>query len=166
MRAMAATTEVVMRAGASDVGACAGGGRGRTNGTSFDATRECARKFLAGDDPETRGERVITSGIFSTLNIYTDNRSIDLDVVLEPAATDHVPLSAAVRPALNLFEEYPTARGIDLSPILAFTVLNVFQGTAAALPCSTTKLIGARQRKSGRGFAGRRETFNALIPPR
>ena len=47
------------------------------------------------------------------------------------------PLATVCDPYLNLFRGIvpPLGGTLDLSPILAFLVLNVFQGTAAALPC-------------------------------
>jgi len=47
------------------------------------------------------------------------------------------PLATLCDPYLNLFRGIipPIGGTIDLSPILAFTVLNVFTNTAAALPC-------------------------------
>ena len=46
------------------------------------------------------------------------------------------PLATLCDPYLNLFRGIipPVGGTIDLSPILAFTVLNVFTNTAAALP--------------------------------
>ena len=41
--------------------------------------------------------------------------------------------------------------GIDFSPILAFTVLNVFQGTAAALPCEYDEKTGEVRMPNKRG---------------
>ena len=72
MRAMAATTEVVMRAGASDVVRVRG--RARRGANERNVVRCDPRlrgKFLAAMIPgDSAVESVITSGIFSTLNIY------------------------------------------------------------------------------------------------
>ena len=51
--------------------------------------------------------------------------------------TSLCPSATLCDPYLNLFRGIipPIGGTIDLSPILAFTVLNVFTNTAAALPC-------------------------------
>ena len=51
------------------------------------------------------------------------------------------PLATLCDPYLNLFRGIipPIGGTIDLSPILAFTVLNVFTNTAAALPCEMSE---------------------------
>merc|ERR1711879_622478 len=46
------------------------------------------------------------------------------------------PLSTICDPYLNLFRGLiPAIGGLDLSPILAFVVLDLFTNSAAALPC-------------------------------
>lgn len=103
-------------------------------------------KFLAAMIPgDSAVESVITSGIFSTLNIY--NTLIIGRLILtwfpNPPRQIMYPLATICDPYLNLFRGIiPPLGGIDLSPILAFTVLNVFQGTAAALPCEYDEATG------------------------
>ena len=59
------------------------------------------------------------------------------------------PLATLCDPYLNLFRGIipPIGGTIDLSPILAFTVLNVFTNTAAALAslCAVRSFAGNRQ---------------------
>ena len=147
MRAMAATTEVVMRAGASDVVRVRG--RARRGANERNVVRcdprlrgKCLAAMIPGDSAV---ESVITSGIFSTLNIY--NTLIIGRLILtwfpNPPRQIMYPLATLCDPYLNLFRGIiPPLGGIDLSPILAFTVLNVFQGTAAALPCEYDEATG------------------------
>ena len=160
MRAMAATTEVVMRAGASDVVRVRG--RARRGANERNVVRCDPRlrgKFLAAMIPgDSAVESVITSGIFSTLNIY--NTLIIGRLILtwfpNPPRQIMYPLATLCDPYLNLFRGIiPPLGGIDLSPILAFTVLNVFQGTAAALPCEYDEATGQARvpKKRTRGFA-------------
>ena len=58
-------------------------------------------------------------------------------MVSQPPRQLAYPLATLCDPYLNLFRGIipPIGGTIDLSPILAFTVLNVFTNTAAALPC-------------------------------
>ena len=56
------------------------------------------------------------------------------------------PLATMSDPYLNAFRGLiPPLGGLDLSPILAFTVLNVLQGGAAALPAEVAKGKAVRQ---------------------
>ena len=146
-------------------------------------------RFAAMIPGDSAVETVITSGLFSTLNIYntlligrliltwcvafgaearlenrpsrthskttTDanpNARHERSPIFRSPARIHVfsicrfpnpprqivyPLATLCDPYLNLFRGIipPIGGTIDLSPILAFTVLNVFTNTAAALPC-------------------------------
>jgi YggT family protein len=148
-------------------------------------------RFAAMIPGDSAVETVITSGLFSTLNIYntlligrliltwcvafgaearrlkTDHRGLILkrrptranprarherSPIFRSPARIHIfsicrfpnpprqivyPLATLCDPYLNLFRGIipPIGGTIDLSPILAFTVLNVFTNTAAALPC-------------------------------
>ena len=58
------------------------------------------------------------------------------EVILQPLATLADPYLGAVRGLI------PPLGGLDLSPILAFTVLNVLQGAAAALPAELKAVRG------------------------
>ena len=95
--------------------------------------------FAAMIPGDSAVETVITSGIFSTLNIY--NTLLIGRLILtwfpNPPRQLAYPLATLCDPYLNLFRGIipPIGGTIDLSPILAFTVLNVFTNTAAALPC-------------------------------
>lgn len=95
-------------------------------------------RFMAMIPGDSVAEQVITSGLFSSLNIY--NTLLIGRLILtwfpNPPRQIVVPLSTLCDPYLGLFRGIiPPLGGIDLSPILAFTVLNVFTNTAAALPC-------------------------------
>ena len=143
-------------------------------------------RFAAMIPGDSAVEQVITSGLFSTLNIYntlligrliltwcvacerrnrttdprtrtrprsvsgwakkTIDRNAHLAPVVRPSFPNRFPnpprqivypLATLCDPYLNLFRGIipPIGGTIDLSPILAFTVLNVFTNTAAALPC-------------------------------
>ena len=64
------------------------------------------------------------------------------DELLPDARACHLRRSTLADPYLNAFRGLlPPLGQIDLSPILAFTVLNVFQSAATALP--------AQQRRGG-----------------
>ena len=96
-------------------------------------------KFAAMIPGDSAVEVVITSGIFSTLNIYNTLLIGRLILTWFPNPPRQIvyPLATLCDPYLNLFRGIipPIGGTIDLSPILAFTVLNVFTNTAAALPC-------------------------------
>ncbi|KAL2632573.1 hypothetical protein R1flu_004052 [Riccia fluitans] len=95
-------------------------------------------KFAAIIPGDSVVEVVITSGIFSFLNIY--NTLLITRLILtwfpNPPAIIANPLSTICDPYLNIFRGIipPLGGSIDLSPILAFLALNVFTNTAAALP--------------------------------
>jgi Predicted integral membrane protein len=169
MRAMAATTEVVMRAGASDVVRVRG--RARRGANERNVVRCDPRlrgKFLAAMIPgDSAVESVITSGIFSTLNIY--NTLIIGRLILtwfpNPPRQIMYPLATLCDPYLNLFRGIiPPLGGIDLSPIprlhRAQRVPRHRGGVAVRVRRSHR--AGARARKSGReasrASAQKRET--------
>jgi YggT family protein len=134
-------------------------GASLTVSRSFDPLRH--GNFAAMIPGDSAVETVITSGLFSTLNIY--NTLLIGRLILtwfpNPPRQLAYPLATLCDPYLNLFRGIipPIGGTIDLSPILAFTVLNVFTNTAAALPCE----IGpdgepaARTRDAGRETARR-----------
>ena len=117
-------------------------------------------KFLAAMIPgDSAVESVITSGIYSTLNIY--NTLLIGRLILtwfpNPPRQLTYPLATLCDPYLGLFRGIiPPLGGIDLSPILAFTVLNVFQGTAAALPCEYDEKTGEVRMPSKKSSSARR----------
>ncbi|CAA7401261.1 unnamed protein product [Spirodela intermedia] len=80
---------------------------------------------------------VVANGITNFLNIYNTLLVVRLVLTWFPNAPPAVvaPLSTLCDPYLNIFRGIiPPVGGLDLSPILAFLVLNAFQSTAAALP--------------------------------
>ncbi|XP_027080036.1 ylmG homolog protein 2, chloroplastic [Coffea eugenioides] len=81
---------------------------------------------------------VVTNGILNFLNIYNTLLIVRLVLTWFPNAPPAVvsPLSTICDPYLNIFRGIipPLGGTLDLSPILAFLVLNAFTSTAAALP--------------------------------
>mmetsp|Transcript_18416 Transcript_18416/g.59911 ORF Transcript_18416/g.59911 Transcript_18416/m.59911 type:complete len:225 (+) Transcript_18416:3370-4044(+) len=103
-------------------------------------SRGCFAAIIPGDSV---GELVFTSSVNSFLNIF--NAMLIGRLILtwfpNPPAALVSPLATICDPYLNLFRGIipPIGGTIDLSPILAFFVLNVFQSTGAALPCEMPK---------------------------
>ncbi|KAK6118335.1 hypothetical protein DH2020_047906 [Rehmannia glutinosa] len=81
---------------------------------------------------------VVANGISNFLNIYNTLLIVRLVLTWFPNAPPAVvsPLSTLCDPYLNIFRGIipPLGGTLDLSPILAFLVLNAFTSTAAALP--------------------------------
>ncbi|KAL3500859.1 hypothetical protein ACH5RR_039952 [Cinchona calisaya] len=81
---------------------------------------------------------VVTNGIVNFLNIYNTLLVVRLVLTWFPNAPPVVvsPLSTLCDPYLNIFRGIipPLGGTLDLSPILAFLVLNAFTSTASALP--------------------------------
>ncbi|KAI3454182.1 hypothetical protein Pfo_010845 [Paulownia fortunei] len=81
---------------------------------------------------------VVANGILNFLNIYNTLLIVRLVLTWFPNAPPAVvsPLSTVCDPYLNIFRGIipPLGGTLDLSPILAFLVLNAFTSTAAALP--------------------------------
>jgi YggT family protein len=117
-----------------------------SDGGAFRCDPRLRGKFLAAMIPgDSVVESVITSGLYSTLNIYNTLLIGRLILTWFPNPPRQImyPLATICDPYLGLFRGIiPPLGGIDLSPILAFTVLNVFQGTAAALPCEYDEKTG------------------------
>uniref|UniRef100_A0A061S6R8 YggT family protein n=1 Tax=Tetraselmis sp. GSL018 TaxID=582737 RepID=A0A061S6R8_9CHLO len=96
-------------------------------------------KFAAIIPGDSVVEQVITSGISQTLSLY--NAALIGRIILtwfpNPPLALLSPLSTVCDPYLNLFRGLipPIGGTIDLSPILAFVVLDLFSNSAAALPC-------------------------------
>eukprot|EP01023_Acetabularia_acetabulum_P027276 TRINITY_DN2582_c0_g1_i10.p4 TRINITY_DN2582_c0_g1~~TRINITY_DN2582_c0_g1_i10.p4 ORF type:complete len:213 (+),score=32.49 TRINITY_DN2582_c0_g1_i10:1413-2051(+) len=116
----------------------------------------CARtsKFAAILPGDSAVELVLVNGLNNFLNLY--NAALIGRILLtwfpNPPAAIAAPLATICDPYLNLFRGIipPIGGTIDLSPILAFVVLNFFQSSAAALPCELpseklTKQQGARE---------------------
>ncbi|KAL8063121.1 hypothetical protein ABFX02_01G007200 [Erythranthe guttata] len=80
---------------------------------------------------------VVANGLSNFLNIYNTLLVVRLVLTWFPNAPPQVvsPLSTLCDPYLNIFRGLiPPLGGLDLSPVLAFLVLNAFTSTAAALP--------------------------------
>lgn len=118
------------------------------------------RNFAAIIPGDSVAEMVITSSVFNFLNIYNTILIARLVLTWFPSAPEAIvnPLSTICDPYLNVFRGIiPPLGTLDLSPILAFTVLNVFTSTAQALPAELDsqpreKKLGWRklaQRKKG-----------------
>ncbi|XP_051129394.1 ylmG homolog protein 2, chloroplastic [Andrographis paniculata] len=82
---------------------------------------------------------VVGNGIMNFLNIYNTLLIVRIVLTWFPDAPAAVlsPLSTLCDPYLNIFRGIipPLGGTLDLSPILAFLVLNAFTSAAAALPC-------------------------------
>lgn len=82
---------------------------------------------------------VVVNGIMSFLNIYNTLLIVRLVLTWFPNSPPAIvsPLSTLCDPYLNIFRGIipPLGGTLDLSPILAFLVLNAITSTAAALPC-------------------------------
>ena len=116
-------------------------------------------KFAAMIPGDSAVELVITSGLFSTLNIYNTLLIGRLILTWFPNPPQAIvyPLSTLCDPYLNLFRGIipPIGGTIDLSPILAFTVLNVFTNTAAALPCEIDPEAGEMKQTKPTGVGAK-----------
>ncbi|XP_010669316.2 ylmG homolog protein 2, chloroplastic [Beta vulgaris subsp. vulgaris] len=81
---------------------------------------------------------VVTNGILNFLNIYNTLLVVRLVLTWFPSAPPQIvsPLSTLCDPYLNIFRGIipPLGGTLDLSPILAFLLLNAFTSAAAALP--------------------------------
>ncbi|WZZ21855.1 hypothetical protein YC2023_123242 [Brassica napus] len=81
---------------------------------------------------------VVANGLINFLNIYNTVLVVRLVLTWFPTAPPAIvnPLSTLCDPYLNIFRGViPPLGGLDLSPILAFLVLNAFTSSAMALPC-------------------------------
>lgn len=95
------------------------------------------RNFAAIIPGDSVAEMVVTSSVFNFLNIYNTLLISRLVLTWFPSAPQVIvnPLSTICDPYLNVFRGViPPLGQLDLSPILAFLVLNVFTNTASALP--------------------------------
>lgn len=81
---------------------------------------------------------VVANGVVNFLNIYNSLLVVRLVLTWFPNAPPAIvsPLSTLCDPYLNVFRGIipPLGGTLDLSPILAFLVLNAFTSTASALP--------------------------------
>lgn len=112
------------------------------------AMRRRAAPFAAVIPGDTVVEQVVVTGLYNFVNLY--NTALIVRLVLtwfpNPPEVIVTPLATVCDPYLNLFRGIipPLGGTLDLSPILAFLVLNVFQSTAAALPCELPAEAPAR----------------------
>ncbi|KAJ4950530.1 hypothetical protein NE237_027362 [Protea cynaroides] len=107
---------------------------GRNSRTSDSLSMHKFAAILPGDSV---AEIVVTNGILNFLNIYNSILVVRLVLTWFPNSPPAIvsPLSTLCDPYLNIFRGIiPPLGGLDLSPILAFLVLNAFTSTASALP--------------------------------
>ncbi|CAN6465865.1 unnamed protein product [Victoria cruziana] len=97
-----------------------------------------AHNFAAIIPGDSVAGLVVANGISNFLNIYNTLLVIRLVLTWFPNSPPAIvsPLSTLCDPYLNIFRGLipPLGGTLDLSPILAFLVLNAFTSTAAALP--------------------------------
>ncbi|MQM13942.1 hypothetical protein Taro_046869 [Colocasia esculenta] len=95
---------------------------------------------------------VVANGINNFLNLYNTLLIVRILLTWFPNAPPAIvsPLSTLCDPYLNIFRGIipPLGGSLDLSPILAFLVLNAFQSTAAALPAELPAPVGSRPQPS------------------
>ncbi|XP_065851371.1 ylmG homolog protein 2, chloroplastic [Euphorbia lathyris] len=93
---------------------------------------------------------VVVNGISNFLNIYNTLLIVRLVLTWFPNTPPAIvsPLSTLCDPYLNIFRGIipPLGGTLDLSPILAFLVLNAFTSTAAALPAELPEAGAPRSR--------------------
>ncbi|KAM7507424.1 hypothetical protein LguiA_017877 [Lonicera macranthoides] len=95
---------------------------------------------------------VVTNGILNFLNIYNTLLVVRLVLTWFPNSPPAIvsPLSTLCDPYLNIFRGIipPLGGTLDLSPILAFLVLNALTSTASALPAELPSTGGVSQESS------------------
>ena len=114
--------------------------------------------FAAAIPGDSAVEYVITSGTYQFLNIYNTVLIARIVLTWFPGAPQQIvsPLATLADPYLNAFRGLipPIGGSIDLSPILAFVVLNAFQSTAAALPAEMNNRATTTSRAATAGRTG------------
>ncbi|CAN6539591.1 unnamed protein product [Malus baccata var. baccata] len=97
-----------------------------------------AHNFAAVLPGDSVAGLVVANGISNFLNLYNTLLVVRLVLTWFPNSPPAIvgPLSTICDPYLNIFRGLipPLGGSLDLSPILAFLVLNAFTSTAAALP--------------------------------
>ena len=115
----------------------------------------------------------MTTGLINFFNLY--NSALIVRLVLtwfpNPPAFILSPIATVTDPYLNLFRGLipPIGGTLDLSPILAFVVLNFFTSTAAALPCEVGpdgQPVKGQQLKPQQECQARSNPFQFLQPSR
>ncbi|KAJ4866856.1 YGGT family protein [Raphanus sativus] len=117
--------------------------RNTTTRVSFAMANHGFAAVLPGDSV---AGLVVANGLINFLNIYSNVLVLRLVLTWFPTAPPVIvsPLSTLCDPYLNLFRGViPPLGGLDLSPILAFLVLNAFTSSAMALPCELPPAEGA-----------------------
>ncbi|CAA7061146.1 unnamed protein product [Microthlaspi erraticum] len=112
---------------------------------------------------------VVANGLINFLNIYNTILVVRLVLTWFPSAPPAIvsPLSTLCDPYLNIFRGIiPPLGGLDLSPILAFLVLNAFTSTAMALPCELPPAEGAASPSSSETKWMRRRRLSNHKDPR
>ncbi|KFK26355.1 hypothetical protein AALP_AA8G237700 [Arabis alpina] len=107
---------------------------------------------------------VVANGLINFLNIYNTILVVRLVLTWFPSAPPAIvsPLSTLCDPYLNIFRGFiPPLGGLDLSPILAFLVLNAFTSTAMALPCELPPAEGTASPSSSETKWMRRRRLNS-----
>ncbi|KAK9142188.1 hypothetical protein Syun_011588 [Stephania yunnanensis] len=106
--------------------------------SNYSAKSMSAHNFAAILPGDSVAGVVVANGIMNFLNIYNTLLVARLVLTWFPNSPPAIvsPLSTLCDPYLNIFRGIipPLGGTLDLSPILAFLVLNVFTSTAAALP--------------------------------
>ncbi|KAK9102441.1 hypothetical protein Sjap_019695 [Stephania japonica] len=105
---------------------------------NYSAKSMSAHNFAAILPGDSVAGVVVANGIMNFLNIYNTLLVVRLVLTWFPNSPPAIvsPLSTLCDPYLNIFRGIipPLGGTLDLSPILAFLVLNAFTSTAAALP--------------------------------
>lgn len=95
---------------------------------------------------------VVSNGLSNFLSIYNTLLVVRLVLTWFPNAPPAIvsPLSTLCDPYLNIFRGIipPLGGTLDLSPILAFLVLNAFTSTAAALPAELPPTLSSQETPS------------------
>ncbi|URD78698.1 YGGT family [Musa troglodytarum] len=113
------------------------------------ATLPSAHSFAAILPGDSVAGLVVANGITNFLNIYNTLLIVRLVLTWFPNSPPAIvsPLSTLCDPYLNIFRGIipPLGETLDLSPILAFVVLDAFTSTAAALPAELPATQTARR---------------------
>ncbi|KAJ8510362.1 hypothetical protein OPV22_000796 [Ensete ventricosum] len=116
------------------------------------ATFPSAHSFAAILPGDSVAGLVVANGITNFLNIYNTLLIVRLVLTWFPNSPPAIvsPISTLCDPYLNIFRGIipPLGGTLDLSPILAFLVLDAFTSTAAALPAELPATQTARQNAS------------------
>ncbi|CAH9074412.1 unnamed protein product [Cuscuta europaea] len=116
---------------------------------NFKALSTSSHSFAAILPGDSVAGAVVTNGISMFLNIYNSVLVLRLVLTWFPNAPSAIvtPLSTLCDPYLNIFRGIipPLGGTLDLSPVMAFLVLNAFTNAAAALPAELSPPKGVYQ---------------------